>query len=302
MFGLVVVLVLASDQQPQSTPDLNGAPNLQERFAKDFVEGKFPVFNKESVAQATERLVKNPYSDSVQQDDQKKDEVPTKEKTVNRWWENKSDQEIAARFHMTPEQFRKASDMLLKWMDDRMSDLDSLYDQTVAIGKMAGVPVDHIINKEVSPGLAKWVQISQQKAGNPFEKSQREPDGHIFPNHVKKLITDFRYELAESRSHVNGQGGVDLKKLADLAQQMVEKSNSGRSAQDDDAIDRSFSVPGADEADKGFVFSPGAPTATLGLEGEAMRIMDDSVAPPDVNDGDENELVDVLDSTRGVFQ
>lgn len=281
------------------TDMLEGLPTLQEKFAKDFVQGKFPAFDKDKVVKSEERLKENPYSDAVGEknyDFKMKGEAESKQ-----WWEGKKDEEITGRFHMTPDEFRKASDALLKWMDDRMGDLDALYDQTILIGRMTGVPVDRILDKEVSPALSKWVEIAQEKAGNPFDGSMpRSEDGHVFPNRVKNVINQFRVQLLQARAQVRGHKSVDLTKLAELVQAEMRKS-SYQPVVKDDGVDNSYAIPGADTANQGFVFSPGSPMSTIGIHGEAMKIMDDTVAPPDVVDDDDGGIVDVLDMTRGVF-
>ncbi len=141
-----------------------GMPDLQAKFAKDFSEGKFPSFSKDNLEKAKDRLDKNPFGES---ENENLTPLPDAQTDSNnpQWWDGKNDEQIAARLHvsvifglisthlsllqMTPSEFRKASDKLLKWMDDRMSDLDALYEQTLMVGRVTGENTYSVVSMAV---------------------------------------------------------------------------------------------------------------------------------------------------------
>eukprot|EP00301_Raphidiophrys_heterophryoidea_P004236 c11855_g1_i2.p1 GENE.c11855_g1_i2~~c11855_g1_i2.p1 ORF type:complete len:293 (+),score=85.09 c11855_g1_i2:39-917(+) len=199
-------------QQAQVLPQDNDGPMTQQQLQQALMQGIIHRFvplvgsnNKASTSnqpvqtpvninaldpdklkQAEDRLKNNPFAE---QDDNSTLAGANSQQTEDKWWEDKSDKDIAAKYHMTPKQFRKATDFLLKWMDDRMVDLDNLYEQTLAFGKISGIPVDRILNEQMNPVLVKWAKTAHQSAGNPFAKppDRSKNDGHVFPNPIKQV-------------------------------------------------------------------------------------------------------------------
>eukprot|EP00300_Choanocystis_sp_HF-7_P014486 c18705_g1_i1.p1 GENE.c18705_g1_i1~~c18705_g1_i1.p1 ORF type:complete len:214 (-),score=57.41 c18705_g1_i1:393-1034(-) len=212
---------------------------------------------------------------------------------------------------MTPEEFRKASDAILSWMDDRMNDLDMLYHHTVAIGKMTGVPVDRILDDKVNPTVSKWVVFAQNAVGNPFDPAhQASPDGHVFANPVKQMILDFRKQLGEAKGLLGPNAAtkpananpaeptVDLRKLVDLSKAFMMQLGQPKVL--------SEIPPATATVEPGNVHVLDTPENTIDVAGNAVRLMDETeginnrVDVPDAEGFGDFDL-DALDSTRGVL-
>ena len=180
---------------------LRQALEMQKTFKDSFMKGKFPKFKEKNHENedAKLRLEENPYDliklrnqgnkhdeKSAGSNDGMPDQADGDEEIV-RWWEGRNDEDIAGKFHMTSNQFRKAADLMLQWIDDRLTDLDDLYEKTLEVGRVTGVPVDHIINEQLHPKVVEFVKISQKSAGNPFASDgMTGDDGHRFSNPIKE--------------------------------------------------------------------------------------------------------------------